>query len=89
MPYYFYPKKHGKIRESVPLPPRIFSISGLSLTATKNIAYGNAGSFVMPLSKNVYFTHFATLSPLKKAAISWSDDCHGNPRALITVSSST
>lgn len=29
------------------------------------------------------------LRPLKKRAMSWSDDCHGNPRALMTVSLST
>lgn len=29
------------------------------------------------------------LSPLKKRAMSWSEDCHGSPRALITVLSHT
>jgi len=31
----------------------------------------------------------ATLSPRKKRAMSWSEDCHGRPRARTTVSSST
>lgn len=34
-------------------------------------------------------TYLAMLSPLKKRAMSWSDDCHGNPLALITVLSHT
>lgn len=34
-------------------------------------------------------TYLAILRPLKKRAMSWSDDCHGSPRALITVSLST
>lgn len=31
----------------------------------------------------------AIVRPLKKRAMSWSEDCHGSPRALITVSLST
>lgn len=34
-------------------------------------------------------TYLAMLSPLKKRAMSWSEDCHGNPLALITVLSHT
>lgn len=34
-------------------------------------------------------THLAMLSPLKNRPMSWSDDCHGNPLALITVLSHT
>lgn len=34
-------------------------------------------------------THLAMLSPLKKRATSWSDDCQGSPRARTTVSLST
>lgn len=34
-------------------------------------------------------THLAMLSPLKKRATSWSDDCQGRPRARTTVSLST
>ncbi len=34
-------------------------------------------------------TYFAMLSPLKNRAMSWSEDCHGNPLALITVLSHT
>ncbi len=37
----------------------------------------------------MFGTDLATLSPLKKRAMSWSDDCHGNPRARTTDSSST
>lgn len=33
--------------------------------------------------------YLAMLSPLKKRAMSWSEDCHGNPLALITVLSHT
>lgn len=29
------------------------------------------------------------LRPLKKRAMSWSEDCHGSPRALITMLSHT
>ena len=34
-------------------------------------------------------TYFAMLSPLKNRAMSWSEDCHGSPLALITVLSHT
>lgn len=34
-------------------------------------------------------THLAMLSPLKNRPMSWSEDCHGNPLALITVLSHT
>jgi len=34
-------------------------------------------------------TDLAMLRPRKKLAISWSEDCHGSPRALTIVSSST
>ena len=34
-------------------------------------------------------THFAIFKPLKNRAMSWSDACHGNPRALTTELSST
>lgn len=34
-------------------------------------------------------TYLAILRPLKKRAMSWSEDCQGSPRALITVSLST
>lgn len=33
--------------------------------------------------------YLAMLSPLKKRAMSWSEDCHGSPLALITVPSHT
>lgn len=33
--------------------------------------------------------YLAMLSPLKKRAMSWSEDCHGSPLALITVLSHT
>lgn len=38
---------------------------------------------------HVLVTYLAMLRPLKKRAMSWSEDCHGNPLALITVSLST
>lgn len=34
-------------------------------------------------------THLAIFRPLKNFAMSWSDDCHGNPLARITALSST
>lgn len=34
-------------------------------------------------------TYLAMLRPLKNRAISWSEDCHGNPLARITVLSHT
>ena len=39
--------------------------------------------------KSVCSGDLATLSPRKKRAMSWSEDCHGRPRARTTVSSST
>lgn len=33
--------------------------------------------------------YLAMLSPLKKRAMSWSEDCHGSPLVLITVLSHT
>lgn len=33
--------------------------------------------------------YLAMLSPLKNRAMSWSEDCHGSPLALITVLSHT
>lgn len=38
---------------------------------------------------NIAIAYFAMLSPLKNRAMSWSEDCHGNPLALITVLSHT
>lgn len=34
-------------------------------------------------------TNLAIFRPLKNLAMSWSDDCHGNPLARITALSST
>lgn len=34
-------------------------------------------------------TYLAMLRPLKNRAMSWSEDCHGNPLALMTVLSHT
>jgi len=38
---------------------------------------------------NHQMTNRAMLRPRKKLAMSWSEDCHGKPRAFTTVSSST
>jgi hypothetical protein len=38
---------------------------------------------------HIEFTHFTIFNPLKNFAMSWSDDCHGRPRALTTVLPST
>lgn len=43
----------------------------------------------MKSAVNKATTYLAMLSPLKNRAMSWSEDCHGNPLALITVLSHT
>lgn len=80
-----------KTNESFSIPPPLSIEAQCSTPSIRHNTKGitatckphNVHAFNMPT------TYLAILSPLKNRAMSWSDDCHGNPLALITVLSHT